>query len=231
MAQIRETTRSIVDKIKDYGAGKQTRPEAPFSPVQGVHFFETASTYVSADEKIKLRKVLGGRVMRQEEIVDLLEGKTIGPYADFRSKGGKLFTASLALKEGKVEFIFPDATDRLDQEEIRQSPPLGLSPVDQTQVFETPAAFMSESALNGDKEKGLRISKVILGRRIDPEHISQLLATGKTALIKGFISKKKKPFDAYLLLDGKGKLSFEFPPRKPRKGSKKTADSADSKQE
>ncbi|MHB8791295.1 MAG: DNA topoisomerase III [Desulfobulbaceae bacterium] len=231
MAQIRETTRSIVDKIKDYGAGKQTRPEAPFSPVQGVHFFETASTYVSADEKIKLRKVLGGRVMRQEEIVDLLEGKTIGPYADFRSKGGKLFTASLALKEGKVEFIFPDATDRLDQEEIRQSPPLGLSPIDQTQVFETPAAFMSESALNGDKEKGLRISKVILSRRIDPEHISQLLATGKTALIKGFISKKKKPFDAYLLLDGKGKLSFEFPPRKPRKGSKKTADNADSKQE
>ena len=222
MAQIRETTRSIVDKIKDYGAGKQVRPEAPFPPVQGMRFFETASTYISEDEQIKLRKVMGGRVMRPEEIVALLEGKTIGPYADFRSKGGKLFTASLALKEGKVEFIFPDATDKLDQEGIRQSQPLGLSPIDQTPVFETPAAFMSESALNGDKEKGLRISKVILGRRIDQDFIVQLLAKGKTELITGFVSKKKKPFDAYLLLDEKGKLSFDFPPRKPRKGTQKT---------
>ena len=230
MAQIRETTRNIVERIKDYGAGKQTRPEAPFSPVAGVRFFETASNYVSEDEKIKLRKVLGGRVMRQEEIVALLAGETVGPFADFRSKGGKTFTASLTLKEGKVEFIFPDATDKLDQEEIRQSRPLGQSPIDQTTVFETPAAFMSESALNGDKEKGLRISKVILGRRIDPDHISQLLGSGKTELITGFVSKKRKPFDAYLLLDGKGKLSFEFPPRKQRKGQKKTTGDADSKE-
>ncbi|HBI15713.1 MAG TPA: DNA topoisomerase III [Desulfobulbaceae bacterium] len=229
MAQIRETTRSIVEKIKDYGSGKQARPEATFSPVLGVRFFETASNYVSEDEKIKLRKVLGGRVMRQEEVLALLQGETVGPFADFRSrKGGKTFTASLALKEGKVEFIFSDATDRLDHEEISRSQPLGLSPVDQTPVFETPAAFMSESALHGDKEKGLRISKMILGRPIDPDHISQLLAKGRTELIRGFISKKKKPFDAYLLLDDKGKLSFEFPPRKQRRERKKPEDGSDS---
>ena len=78
MAQIRETTRSIVDKIKDYGAGKQVRPEAPFSPVQGLRFFETASAYISEDEQIKLRKVMGGRVMRPEEIVALLERVGLG---------------------------------------------------------------------------------------------------------------------------------------------------------
>ena len=147
----------------------------------------------------------------------------MGPFADFRSKGGKPFTASLALKEGKVEFIFPDATDNLDQQEIRQSQPLGRSPIDQTPVFETPAAFMSESALNGDKEMGLRISKIILGRRIDQEFIVQLLAKGKTELITGFVSKKRKPFDAYLLLDGKGKLSFEFPPRKAAERTQKNS--------
>lgn len=230
MAQIRETTRNIVERIKDYGAGKQARPEAPFSPVGEVRFFETASAYVSEDEKIKLRKVMGGRVMRPEEIAALLGGDTVGPFPDFRSKGGKPFTASLTLKDGKVEFIFPDATDKLDQEEIRQSQPLGLSPIDQTPVFETPAAFMSESALNGDKDYGLRISKVILGKHIDPDHISQLLASGKTGLITGFVSKKRKSFDAYLLLDAKGKLSFEFPPRKPRKGGKKPAAGTDRKQ-
>ena len=83
-------------------------------------------------------------------------------------------------------------------------------------------AFMSESALSGDRDKGLRIGKIILGRHIDPDYISQLLSKGRTELINGFISKKKRPFDAYLLLDDKGKLTFEFPPRKKR-ARKKTA--------
>jgi DNA topoisomerase-3 len=48
-----------------------------------------------------------------------------------------------------------------------------------------------------------------------------LLTQGKTELIKGFISKKKRPFDAYLLMDAKGKVTFEFPPRKG-KGSGET---------
>ena len=77
-------------------------------------------------------------------------------------------------------------------------------------------AFMSESAITGDKKKGLRIGKVILGRHIDRDYVEQLLKDGKTELINGFISKKKRPFDAYLLLDSKGKLTFEFPPRKKR---------------
>lgn len=79
------------------------------------------------------------------------------------------------------------------------------------------------SALDGDQKKGLRISKIILGRRLDPDHIRQLLAHGRTELITGFISKKKKPFDAYLLLDAKGKLSFEFPPR-AKKGPARTTE-------
>jgi DNA topoisomerase-3 len=120
------------------------------------------------------------------------------------------------LANSKVEFLFADSTDELDLDEIRRQPPLGLSPVDQTRVFETPAGFLSESALEGDLKKGLRISKMILGRRLDPEHISQLLNSGRTELITGFISKKKKPFDAFLLLDAKGKLRFEFPPRKKK---------------
>ena len=97
---------------------------------------------------------------------------------------------------------------------------MGLSPVDQTPVFETASSFLSESALAGDQKKGLRISRTILGRRLDREHIGQLLREGRTELITGFISKKKRPFDAFLLLDAKGKLGFEFPPRakRPDKG-------------
>lgn len=222
MAEIRNMTRVIVDKIKDYKEDKVDNPEAPFSPFNGVRFFEDATSYISEDGTIKIRKVLGGRVMAPEEIIGLLRGEILGPFNDFRSKQGKQFTASIKMTAGRIEFIFPETNSHLDQDEIRKSEPLGISPVDRTPVYETPAAYMSESALEGDQQKGLRISKMILGRRIDKDHISQLLESGKTELITGFTSKRKKPFDAYLLLDDKGKISFEFPPRKSRGKARKS---------
>jgi DNA topoisomerase III len=177
---------------------------------------------VAEDETIKIRKVLGGRVMREEEIVSLLKGETIGPFDDFRSKKGKLFTASLSMKNGKVEFIFSRCRrgDQHRQHTAIQAawPVSGRS----NPGFDTPAAYMSESALNGNQEMGLRISKVILGCRIDRDAVVQLLEKGKTGLISGFVSKKRKPFDAYLTLDAKGKLSFEFPPRRKNERRKKS---------
>ncbi len=222
MQEIRDITSSIVEKVKS-GEESNIR-EAPFSPVDGRRFFENATAFESEDKKLVIRKVLGGRVMNEEEIVDLIQGKTMGPFDDFRSKKGKPFAAAVRIANSKVEFLFADSTEDLDLAEITAQEPLGISPVDQTRVFETPVGFLSESALEGDKKKGLRISKMILGRRLDADHIKQLLTDGKTELITGFISKKKRPFDAFLLLDGKGKISFEFPPRKKRarKGSSDT---------
>ncbi len=218
MKEIREMTRKIVEQVKGFRDDTpDNRREASFSPVGDMRIFETPTAYVSEDNKIMLRKVLGGRVMAEEEIVRLFKGETLGPWADFRSKRGKPFTASLRLKNNKIEFIFADSTENLDLEAIKKNPPLGRSPLDGTPVYETPAGYLSESALEGDRDKGLRFSKMILKRRIDPVHITQLLEKGKTELIKGFISKRKRPFDAYLLLDKKGKLTFEFPPRKSRK--------------
>jgi len=79
---------------------------------------------------------------------------------------------------------------------------------------------MSESAMAGDDKNGLRISRIILDRQITAQHIRQMLEAGKTELITGFISKKKRPFDAYLLLSKSGKVTFEFPPRAPKKQQK-----------
>ncbi|WP_310600436.1 DNA topoisomerase III [Desulfobulbus sp.] len=220
MHEIRAMTGTIVNKVKQEGGGE--RKPAAFSPVDGVNFYETASAYESEDKKLVVRKVLGGRVMTEEEILALIKGETVGPFSDFRSKKGKPFTASVHIVHSKVEFIFADSGE-FDLDEIRGQEPLGQSPIDKTKVFETPVGFQSESALAGDQKNGLRISKIILGRRLDREHIGQLLATGRTGLITGFISKKKKPFDAFLLLDAKGKLSFEFPPRE-KKGRAKDAD-------
>uniref|UniRef100_UPI0040578FA3 DNA topoisomerase III n=1 Tax=Candidatus Electrothrix sp. TaxID=2170559 RepID=UPI0040578FA3 len=220
MQEIREQTAKIVKQVKT--GEEATQREAPFSPVDGMKFFENATAFQSEDGKLMIRKILGGRIMAEEEIVRLIRGETVGPYTDFRSKKGKPFTASVCIKDSKVSFQFADSTDGLDLEAIKKQDPLGTSPVDQTKVFETPMAYMSESALEGDRKKGLRIGKIILERTISQENVTQLLTKGKTELIKGFISKKKRPFDAYLCMDKKGKITFEFPPRKPRakKGKK-----------
>ncbi len=220
MEEIRELTRHIISQVRDFEKSP-TKIEAPFSPVGDIHFFETPTAYVSQDEKITLRKILGGRIMSQDEIVSIINGKTLGPFSDFRSKRGKPFTATVRLTKNKIEFLFADSIEDLDIEAIKSSEQLGLSPVDNTPVFETPAAYMSGSRLDGDKDKGLQIGKVILARAITCDHVRQLLNEGKTELIPNFISKKKRPFDAYLLMNKAGKISFEFPPRK-RKGQAKS---------
>lgn len=223
MKEIREMTSSIVERVK--AGPRDDVPEASFSPVNGLRFFERANAFEAEDKSVLVRKVLGGRVMRAEEIVALIKGETLGPFDDFRSKKGKSFTASVRLQGGKVEFLFADSVAEEDLAAIREQEPLGLSPVDGTPVFEAQGAYLSASALDGDDKKGLRISKMILGRRLEREHIAQLLSDGRSPLISGFISKRKKTFDAYLLLDKKGKISFEFPPRQRKKGSTTNASS------
>ena len=218
MAEIRKLTSQIIDQVRGYNTAEE-KTVAPFSPVGDKVFHSTPTAWVSEDNKISIRKVLGGRVMSHEEIVALINGETLGPFSDWRSKKGKNFTASVAIKNNKIDFSFADSTADLDLDAIKSKPPVGFSPVDKTPVFETPAGYLSESALDGDNKKGLKISKIILEKEITTECIGQLLSNGKTELIEGFISKKKRPFDAYLLLDKKGKITFEFPPRKKKKRS------------
>ena len=59
---------------------------------------------------------------------------------------------------------------------------------------------------------------MILQKSISTDQMRKLLTEGKTGLIAGFVSKKGKarPFSAFLTLNAKGKIGWEFPPREPR---------------
>jgi DNA topoisomerase-3 len=61
--------------------------------------------------------------------------------------------------------------------------------------------------------------------------MQKLLATGKTDLLKGFISNKtRRKFSAYLVRDPKtGKVGFEFEPRAPKAGAKPAAKTDEAK--
>ena len=58
-----------------------------------------------------------------------------------------------------------------------------------------------------------KVAKTVLQQPIDRAQISKLLRTKRTDLLSQFISKAGKPFSAYLVMDGAGKVTFEFPSR------------------
>ena len=68
------------------------------------------------------------------------------------------------------------------------------------------------------------VSKTILGREIPKEQAQKLLTTGKTDLLEGFISKRGRPFSAYLKLED-GKVGFEFPEKTASRDGIKIANS------
>ncbi|MNE98876.1 DNA topoisomerase III [compost metagenome] len=69
-----------------------------------------------------------------------------------------------------------------------------------------------------------RLFPVIAEKALTDGQIEQLLAKGKTGVIRGFKSKAGSAFEASLLLDkATGKVTFEFPPKQPAKGTKKAA--------
>ncbi len=61
---------------------------------------------------------------------------------------------------------------------------------------------------------GFVIWKRVAGRTLTPETARQLLAEGRTKdVISGFRSRAGKPFRARLVLNGEGKVEFDFPAR------------------
>lgn len=216
MKGIVELTCRMVDQVRNFDEDKSTRREADFSSVLGQRFFDTLSKYESEDGKIRIRKVLGGRRMGSDEILELLQKRRIGPFEDFVSKRGRPFTASLYLDDDdRVKFEFPSskADEELVQYDYANAEPVGLSPIDQAPVYESNSLYFTKPA-DADTPPTLRINKQILGAGIPREQLAKMLRGEKTDLIKGFLSRKtKKTFDAFLTLDNTGKLKFEFPPR------------------
>jgi hypothetical protein len=63
-----------------------------------------------------------------------------------------------------------------------------------------------------------RVGKIILQRAIEKEQVQKLLTQGRTDLLEKFISKKGRPFKAFLVLGPDGKVIFEFEPRTKKGG-------------
>lgn len=219
MQEIVDSTQTMVQSIRDFDE-EATKTVAKFSPFKDTVFYEYLDRFESEDGKIRIRKILGGRHMSNDEIVELLTKRQLGPMDGFISKKGAPFSAIIKItEENKVEFVFEDNNSGVDGQplDISKETPIGVSPTDESPVYETLTGFISKSALDGEKT-GLRLNKIILGKEIGLENVKKLLIGEKSDLLVGLRSSRtKRLFDAWLTLSKAGKIQFSFPPRKTKK--------------
>jgi hypothetical protein len=175
-------------------------------------------------------KTISGRMFEIAEVEILLRDRQVGPLQGFRSKAGKPFAALLKLTpEFKVEFEFGqenrNESGAIVELDFTGQVPLGKCPKCGGRVFEAPMSYLCEKGSGPNRTCDFRTGKIILQRPIERAQIQKLLETGKTDLLDKFISKKGRPFKAYLAVHEGGKVGFEFEPRE-RKSRKESAPKA-----
>jgi DNA topoisomerase-3 len=83
-------------------------------------------------------------------------------------------------------------------------------------------SYVCEKSVGPDRTCTFRSGTIILQQPVDRAQMSKLLSTGKTDLLSKFISKKGRPFSAYLVVGPEGKVSFEFEKREKKKSTAKS---------
>jgi len=170
-------------------------------------------------------KVVSSREFAPEEIEELVTERSVGPLQGFRSRMGRPFAAVVRLSpEFKAEFDFGQSSEGADEApDFSGLTPLGPCPKCKSRVFEQPMAYVCEKSLGPDRSCDFRSGRIILQRPIEREQMQKLLAGGKTDLLHRFISKKGRPFSAFLVRGADGKVGFEFAPRAPKAGKAEPA--------
>jgi DNA topoisomerase-3 len=233
MNQITGKTREMVERIK---TGEL--PEAAFSTLKtpcprcGGVIQENYKKFQCKSCDYSLWKIVASRQWEPEEMDELLTRRVIGPLQGFRSKMGRSFAAMIKLKEDHTpEFDFGQADADADAEEVDFSTQeaLGACPKCGGRVFEHGMAYVCEKSVGAAKSCDFRSGKVILQQEVARADMQELLQTGKTKLLKGFVSNKtRRKFSAYLVRDAaSGKVGFEFEPRAPKAAPKAGAKAAE----
>jgi len=227
MSEIADMTRHIVERAKhfeldtipgDFGVLNVACPRC------GGEVHERYKAFQCVKCDFSLWKTISGRMFEMPEVETLIREKQIGPLQGFRSKLGKPFAAVLKLTpEFKVEFDFgqdqKDANGASVEVDFTGQEPVGKCPKCGARVFEAPMNYLCEKATGPNRSCDFRTGRIILQRPIERAQVQKLLETRKTDLLDKFISRKGRPFKAFLVVDPHGKVGFEFEPRE-RKAKK-----------
>ncbi len=233
MQEIAGMTRDIVGKAKrhesdtvpgDFGTLKVPCPKC------GGEIKENYKKFQCQKCDFALWKIVAGRQLEIEEVEELISKRTVGPLQGFRSKMGRPFAAVIKLTpELKPEFDFgqdrtnPDGTAK--EVDLTGMEPVGKCPNPKCggRIFENAMSFFCENTLGATPTCAFRTGKIVLQREMERAQVIKLIETGRTELLHKFISKKGRPFSAFLVVGEKGKVSFEFAPKAPKAAKPKAA--------
>src|SRR5438128_4845583 len=224
MHDIRDLTREIVGKAKHFHPDEHMPDSEPFGvcPKCGSPIIERFKSFTCTNDEcdFTIWNTIAGRLLTRDEFETLVRDKQIGPLGGFRSRKGKRFHAMLRLSdEFKTEFDFgPNGQENgaAQPVDFSSQEPLGKCPKCGGRVFEVGMSYVCENSVAPNKTCDFRSGKVILQRSIDREQVNKLLTTGKTDLLERFISRKGRPFKAFLVLTDKKDVGFEFEKREPK---------------
>ena len=230
MDEIVKETKGIVERVKGFEEDDSVaRVTDIISPTDGKPLRETLRGYKSQDGELMVYKIVGGRRMEEPEVKELVEKRAVGPLDGFISnKTRNRFSAMLKLelveetkkdketkkdvttKKWKTAFDFGDKVDLATLTSFWADPKTGA------ELCENGSSYVvRERNPAGVWEQTFRLGRIMCQKAIPPEQAIKMVSEGKTDLIVGFTSKKGRPFDAFLKREG-SKMSWEFPPRKPK---------------
>lgn len=227
MEKIATMTQHIVEQAKNHRgktiSGDFATLQVP-CPKCGNVVKETYKKFQCQQCDFALWKILAGRQFEVHEMETLISTREIGPLSGFRSRMGRPFNALIRLTDDyEMKFDFgndlseaEEAVDFSGQQALGKCPQCGHS------VYEHKLFYVCEKSVGPTPSCQFKTGKIILNRSIEVEQIGKLLQSGKTDLLKGFISKKGRPFSAYLVVGPEGKVGFEFEPRKTKTKTKRT---------
>jgi DNA topoisomerase-3 len=217
MQEIAAMTRDMVGKAKkhesdtipgDFGTLKVPCPKC------GGEIHENYKKFQCQKCDFGLWKIVASRQLEIPEVEELISKRVVGPLQGFRSKMGRPFAAVIKLTpELRPEFDFgqdqADANGAVAEVDFSGQEPVGKCLKCGARVFETAMHYVCEKATGANRTCDFRSGKVILQQAVERAQMEKLLATGKTDLLPKFISKKGRPFKAFLVFKD-GKVSFEF---------------------
>jgi len=231
MQDIRQLTKEIVGKAKHFHPDEHMPDSEPFGtcPKCGSQIVERFKSFTCTNEECDFTvwKTIAGRLLSRDEFETLVREKQVGPLNGFRSRKGTRFPAVLKLSNDfKTEFDFgPNGQENGATQQIDFSgkESLGKCPKCGGRVFEVGMSYICENSVGSNKTCDFRAGKVILQQPVDPEQINKLLSAGKTDLLPRFISRKGRPFKAFLVVTDKKNVGFEFEKREPKSKKERKA--------
>jgi DNA topoisomerase-3 len=217
MAEIAATTKGIVERVKGFEEDDSVaRETAILSPTDGKPMRETLRGYKSQDGELMIYKVIGGRRMEEQEVSALVTTGVVGPLDGFISaKTRARFAATLKLVKDEEKGKWQAQYDFGEKQDIGELEPFWKDPANSAELCESGNSYILREREGEGWKQTFRVGRLMCQKPIPREAAILLVTTGKTDLIQGFISKKGRPFDAFLKRED-ARIAWEFPPRKPK---------------